>query len=484
MKNQNENIDAFNLKVLVEQAKNVSASAIEKIVNMGIENKEVLKAMLEVAEYDIENTIMSLTYLAEKGNKNAINAIYALSHSYSEISTRSLLILSESNPECKKMLEMIIDKYSEIIFKNNNYTTIPKIKTLGNIAKVTHNEDVINKLIEKLFSRSSYDERICLIQILGDIAYESRKAIDALIKSFEFDNGITEKAVDKLFYLLEDKKVFKAITKLANENKFNSKHAMNSLVNYIFSWITTESEKKDTAINAFIAICKMVINTHSAYSEEALNELAKSSINNYLLDILLLNKISENGEILRYFGYENEKVSNQYIKNLIRGYVDEFDFSNEIDCLIANNTVAVETLLKVLQKRAYNGDDVSIDLFRIVNAKNEDEQEENLDNNLKLAEVLSEIVKEENKSPIIIKIAINELYNLYRFQSDHWKYDSDQALDVLLSINIFDNTEIKDTLIDNLKDLLEHEEEHSEAANKISSRIKELDDEKKLIYAK
>ena len=68
-----------------------------------MKNDEILKAILEVAKYDAESTIMSLTYLVGKGNKNAINAIYALSQSYSDISTKALTMLSESNPECQKL---------------------------------------------------------------------------------------------------------------------------------------------------------------------------------------------------------------------------------------------------------------------------------------------------------------------------------------------------------------------------------------------
>lgn len=70
---------------------------------MVVENDENLKAILEVAKHDAESTIMPLTYLVGKGNKNAINAVYALSQSYSDISTKALTMLSESNLECQNL---------------------------------------------------------------------------------------------------------------------------------------------------------------------------------------------------------------------------------------------------------------------------------------------------------------------------------------------------------------------------------------------
>ncbi len=467
---ENKNMGAYDLKDLIKQAKNDSALAVEKIINMGVENDEILKAILEVAKHDVESTIMSLTYLVGKGNKNAINAIYALSQSYSDISTKALMMLSESNPECKKMLKIIINKYCEIIFAYDNFTIISTIKTLGNIAKSMHDEKIINILIEKLFCTRNYEVRVHIIQILGNIAYEtqSKKAIDGLIKSLEFDDGTTVNTINELIGLLEDEKVFKAITQFANRNFSNSRYAMNILVDYIHSYINVDGKKSEVARDVFNSICGMVTNTHSTYSVDALNKLAKSSIKDYLLEILTNNGMIEYTSISSCFYSKNEIVLNQYIENLIRGEVDPFDFSEETEQLIANNTETTETLLKVLQKRADNGDKVSLDLLKIVSAKYEDKKEENMDKDSQRIKVLSEIAKENNKAPIVTMIVINELYDECRFG-----HNFEEALNTLLSINSFDNREIKKELKSALKDLLQYMDDHRET-EKIASRLKEL----------
>ena len=139
---------------MLKQPKNVST--IEKIVNLGVENHEVLNAIFEIAKNNETNIIVSLIYLVGKGNQNAIKAIYALSNSDIKVATNALGILSESNAECQKAYDKEIDRNIKELFSDSSdsyYKTI--IDILENAAITMNNEKAIDALIKNMYPPST-----------------------------------------------------------------------------------------------------------------------------------------------------------------------------------------------------------------------------------------------------------------------------------------------------------------------------------------